>query len=183
MRKLRPFYSETELRRMYEMPYKHTYWPEHIERVDQTTKIAQLLIDTHGLETVADLSCGDGAIVRGLERVSFSHMCDYTHNGDGIEVTIKHLKPVDLFICTETIEHLEAPWTVLEHIAQRTKWLVLSTPLDEDTTENWEHYWSFTRDDVKTMLTQSGFDFALPSILAQPGWAYVYQIWIARASA
>lgn len=172
----------------YSKKYDHTQWDEHRVRVERTTEIAQRLIDEHGLRTVADLSCGDGAIINsltgrnGVEDIELRLRHDIT-DGDAIEVTTMVMGQVDLFICSETIEHLEAPWTVLEQIARKTRWLVLSTPLNEVfPSGNWEHYWSFTDIDIETILTQSGFMTETLTTVSQPGWNYAYQIWTARSA-
>lgn len=182
MRKLRAFYTEEQIAGIYGHTYDHTQWPEHVARVRRTIDVAQKLINEHGLESVTDLSAGDGAIVNGLTGTVW-RTNDISENGDGIEVLVKTAAPVDLWICTETIEHLEAPWTVLEEIARRTRWLVLSTPLDEDPSiGNYEHYWSFTLADVADLLAQSGFVDAQATELDGDGWTYTYQLWIARST-
>ncbi len=166
----------------YSAKYDHTRWDEHRVRVERTTEIAQRLIDDHNLRSAADLSCGDGAIIDSLTDLDL-RICNDITNGDEIEITSMVMREVDLFICSETIEHLEAPWTVLEQIARKTKWLVLSTPLDERfPSENWEHYWSFTHDDIETLLTQSGFVTATLTTVSQPRWNYSYQIWTAKSA-
>lgn len=182
MRKLRRFHTEDELRRIYARPYDHTRWPEHRIRVDRTIEVAQDLIDTHGLRSVGDLSAGDGAVVAGLD-IADKTVRDIVDGGDSIEQLIRmpHIGPFDLFICSETIEHLEAPWTVLEHVAQRTRWLVLSTPLNEPVVvDNYEHYWSFSAADIYAILDQAGYtDMKIERIHGR-GWTYTYQLWTAR---
>ncbi len=77
-----------------------------------------------------------------------------------------------------TIEHLEAPWTVIERIAEKSKWILLSTPLDEDPAiGNYEHYWSFTEQDVTQMLAAAGFGQLRCTHLQNDGWTYTYQVW------
>jgi hypothetical protein len=183
VRKLRRFHSADETRKLYATSYDHTHWAEHIERVIKTRKIAQDLIDTYALRTAADLSAGDRSLASELQGLDMLETSDLS-TGTNIVEGLLTLSPVDLFICTETIEHLEAPWSVIELIAQRTNWLVLSTPLDEPAeTGNWEHYWSFTKQDIENMLAQSGFTDLSVSYLTRPAWTYIYQIWTARTSA
>jgi hypothetical protein len=181
MLKLRRFYTPARLAEIYDHKYDHTTWSEHVARVHHTIDITQQLIDEHHLTSVTDLSCGDGVIVGGLN-IENKTMNDITLLGDGIEVTVKTMKDVDLFICTETIEHLEAPWTVIEEIAQRAKWLVLSCPNDESPDiHNHEHYWSFTAQDVGDMLAEAGFVDLQWETITQPRWTYEYQIWTGRS--
>ena len=174
--KQRRFHAPEALAEIYANPYDPHRWPEHSIRITCTTDIAQRVIDEHGLKTVADLSCGDGSIAKKL-----SVMPSFLSDGQ-IEIDIDLIDPVDLFIFTETMEHLEAPWTILEKIAMKTKWIVLSTPLDEDPAiGNYEHYWSFTETDVHSILLQSGFVDIDVAHLSQDGWTYTYQIWTARS--
>lgn len=176
VRKLRRFWSAEKLRELYGHQYDPHHWPEHSLRIQRTTEIAQRLIDEHGLKTCADLSAGDRSIPSGLRNLTSLNTAD-----GNIEEDVVSLADVDLFICTETIEHLEAPWTVLEEIASRAKWLVLSTPIDEHpAVGNYEHYWSFTVQDIHDMLTQSLFRDLHCEILTRAEWTYTYQIWTAR---
>ena len=168
---------------MYADRYVHSRWREHVVRVRRTVEIAQRLIDVHGLTSVADISAGDRAVITAVRNVSAKFATDIT-DGDDIAVKAGEIDPVDLLICTETIEHLEAPWTVLEKIAIKAKWLVVSTPLDEaPEIDNYEHYWSFTEEDVRDILTQSGFKVESPTIITGDRWTYAYQIWTARSEA
>lgn len=162
---------------MYGHRYDSTRWHEHVERIKRTASIAQELIDRHSLETAADLSCGDSSLLNQLTVMS-------KQGRDGnIDADLDIITCVDLFLCTETIEHLPAPWTTLERIAEKTRWLVLSTPLDEDPAMgNPEHYWSFTAEDVESILYQSGFTDWCLYMLAEPNWAYTYQVWTARST-
>lgn len=181
MRKLRRFYDPAELKRIYAETYDPTRWDEHVRRIDHTQVIASRLVERERLLTGADLSCGDASIIRSLGLIDIVTN-DITSSGLSINEVVRDIAPVDLFICTETIEHLEAPWTVLERIAERTKWLILSTPLDEDAAiGNWEHYWSFELIDVRQMLNDAGFTDLRCTIISELGWTYAYQLWIARS--
>jgi hypothetical protein len=131
---------------------------------------------------VTDLSCGDGAIANGLTGVELV-LGDYSINGS-IEHNVLTTPNTDLWIISETVEHLEAPWTVLENIATRTKWIVLTTPDDEQIEiGNYEHYWSFTQRDINDILAQAGFVDRKCEILTNAGWTYQYQIWTAKSEA
>ena len=185
MRKLRPFYTPDELKAMYGATYDPNRWPEHTLRLERTRQIAQDLIYEHDLRNVADYSCGDGTLIRGLKMFNDAGY-EATDVGKGdppIEEMVLTMPFTDLFICTETIEHLEAPWTVLEWVARRARYIVLSTPLDESPDiGNYEHYWSFTEWDVATILAQSGFSEDQKfEALTKAAWTYTYQIWTARS--
>ena len=181
VRKLRRFHDAATLRAIYDHTYNSGQWPEHVQRVTFTRELIQRLIDEHGLTTMADLSAGDTEVTKSLRGLDSRHYRDYSDNGDDILDLLAALaRPVDLFVCTETIEHLEAPWTVLERIREKTKWLVLSCPNNESNTENWEHYWSFTQNDVRDMLTHAEFTDVNLHLLCGSGWNYDYQIWTAK---
>src|SRR5213076_938668 len=137
--RLRPAYSEAELAELYPVPHDHTRWPDHLLRVAETIKLARELVPEPLV--VADLSCGDAAIARALD-AEITILGDlapgYEITGP-IERTILPVPSADLFICSETVEHLDDPDTVLKHIRKRCRALVLSTPLAEFTPVNPEH--------------------------------------------
>ena len=153
--RLRPALTSEELAKVYPTPHQHEQWAEHRIRVALTCPIAQSVPAT----TAADLSCGDGTILRSLVGVE----CYYGDYSTGwaltglIEDTIWRIPNVDLFICTETLEHLDDPDTTLKAIRAKTHHLVLSTPVDAWGDVNPEHYWAWSRDDVEVMLREAGF--------------------------
>jgi hypothetical protein len=177
--KLRRFYTPEKIAEIYGARYNPHRWPEHTLRIQRTIEIAQGLIDLYGLETCADLSAGDNSIPDGLHGLRSLQTSDGSIEDD-LELVVV---PVDLFICTETIEHLEAPWTVLERIAEVARFVVVSTPLDEaPMIGNYEHYWSFTETDVRDMLLNAGFVDLAVEHLHQAFWTYTYQIWTGRST-
>lgn len=185
MKKLRPFWSADKLRELYAHEHNPDAWPEHGARIARTIEIAQDVINREDVRNIADYSCGSCRIIDGLKmwNAASYDISDVQRGDPSIEERVLTMPYTDLFLCTETIEHLESPWTVLEYIAMRTKWLVLSTPLDEDPNiGNYEHYWSFTQWDIATILDQSGFiDCKFEALGPMPGWTYTYQIWTARS--
>jgi 2-polyprenyl-3-methyl-5-hydroxy-6-metoxy-1,4-benzoquinol methylase len=185
VRKLRRFYTSEQRAELYSKVFDPARWPEHVERIERTIRIIQsYVVDEMDGDSgiVVDLSCGDGSIAHTLRTTSrHVHAVDLTDGPDMLD-TLRawNEEPADLFICTETIEHLEAPWTALELIAQHTRHLVLSTPLDEPDQGNWEHYWSFSLRDVYDLLTQAGFTDLERLVLSGRGWHYNYQVWLGR---
>lgn len=157
-RQLRPFYSAEELARVYSRPYDHTRWEDHRTRIALTTRLARWYADSYRVTSIADLSCGDAAIVRALGAPE--RLC-YTNDlllGRPIEEAVLDLEPaVDLFICTETLEHVERPDWLLEQIRQRARMLILSTPDGETTADNPEHYWGWDVDEIEKMLHNAGW--------------------------
>lgn len=146
---------------------------------------------------IADLSCGDATIARGLGMVH-SSMPGGTSNlilGDfapgypftgPIERTIHEvLMPVDLFILSETLEHLEDPEIVLREIRTRSRMLLLSTPVDADVAmeraTNPEHLWAWSVEDIDEMLVAAGWTVAQHRVLEHPaGGIYSYGLWGCR---
>lgn len=176
--RLRPKYSDEQLKKIYAKPHAHQDWPDHRARVRATIALAQWF---EGVESVADLSAGDAAIINGLD-VRTKYVGDfaphYFYTGS-IEETIDQIPNVDLFILSETIEHLDEPEVMLKRIRDKTRYLVLSTPDGEDNQGNPEHYWGWTADDMRALLVEAGFNPVIYQSLKfdDPGLVYDYQIW------
>lgn len=169
------------------------------------------------IRTAADLSCGDASIVRGLvPSPSKIYLGDLTGHHANAEVWTKHMLDhpetfpldlefvpagplqdtltelpdygVDLFILSETLEHVDDPEGLLRHIAYKAKAIFISTPLQEKPeTGNPEHYWSWGAEDINEMLEGTGWDPVGVQVL-QPlstrhmANAYTYQLWLAVRS-
>jgi hypothetical protein len=129
---------------------------------------------------VADLSCGDAAIALGVtpEPILGDIAPGYRFHGP-IDQTIDSLQPVQLFICCETLEHLDDPDLVLRKIREKTETLVLSTPDGETTDHNPEHYWGWDAQGVEEMVRAAGFEPVVQTSLRIPGLAS-YLIWGCR---
>lgn len=184
IRQLRPFYTAEELPGIYDHVYDHTHWEDHKIRVATTIHIGRWLRDHVHAQSAADLSCGDGAILRGLDIpdslygdfVAAPHvtvvgnLTDTVINGEGLLV--------DLYILSETLEHVEEPLTLLRALRNKAASLVLSTPEGEETDDNPEHYWGWNRHDIRWMLNSAGWEPVVCTILntTVPG-GYTYQIW------
>lgn len=157
-KRLRPEYSEERLRELYRTPHDHRRWPDHRLRVDVTIAVARWMAGA-GVQSAADLSCGNGAILDAVPAAA-KHYGDFApgHQYQGpIEKTVAELPPVDLMVCSETIEHLDDPDAVLSRIRGRARMLVLSTPVDAWDDDNPEHYWAWSRADVEGMLVDAGW--------------------------
>lgn len=192
IRQLRPFYTAEERAEVYARPYDHTRWQDHVIRVQTTIHVARWMRDLVGAKTGADFSAGDGAILRGCSLES-SWYGDLTippereRHGevwiDGADLEDDHLwewqeTSVDLYVCSETIEHVRDPRRLLRNIRQSAKALVLSTPEGEEGDGNPEHYWGWDREDIFDLLHETGWSPQICTILdpVVPG-GYVYQIW------
>lgn len=177
--RLRPAYSDTDLARIYAVPHDHTQWVDHRLRVAMTVLVARSV--DRGATTGADLSCGDGAILRALN-LRERHFGDYApgHRYTGpVEKTLAEIPDVHLFVCTETLEHLDDPDGVLKQVRDKTQRLVLSTPVDAWDDTNLEHYWAWDREAVEAMLTGAGFQVVVYAELdCRPSEGdYAYGIW------
>lgn len=107
--------------------------------------------------------------------------------------TLEYLEPVvrdgplGLFVLSETLEHLPDPDDVLRRLTCVSRYLFLSTPLDEpEGSGNTEHYWGWGQDDIHRMLIDSGwspmeFRKLVPVSTRDYPDAYTYQMWMAVA--
>lgn len=182
-KRLRPAYTEQELRDLYRTPHDHRRWPDHHLRVDVTVKVAQWMAGD-GVGSAADLSCGNGAVLKEVpaRRKFFG---DYAYGPDlefhgPIEKTLTQLpQDVDLFVCSETLEHVDDPDAVLAQIRGRARRMVLSTPVEAWNDVNPEHYWAWSREDVEAMLTTAGWSpYVYTAVDFRPiGLPYCFGIW------
>lgn len=177
IKRLRPAYTEEELNELYAVPHDHSIFPDHVLRVQDTVSLALELIDSTCLYA-ADLSCGDAYILDQLP-IHVKIYGDYAPRYDfvgPIDTTIKQIPSVDLFICCETLEHLDDPMATLKAIREKTRKLIVSTPLGEFDDGNPEHYWGWDKDGMRKLLLKSGFHPVLYRE-TRPPMGYVFQHW------
>lgn len=180
-RRLRERYSDDELMRIYESPHQHSQWADHKLRVSSTIALARWA--SEGATSASDLSAGDATIINALDLPDkyigdFAPGYDYT---GAIEQTIDEIPQVNLFICSETIEHLDDPDMVLRKIRQKSNLLILSTPIDESDADNPEHYWGWGVEDVEQMLRAAKWEpTVLQTITFHKIYHYDYQLWLCR---
>ncbi len=182
--RLRPKWSNDELKRIYAVPHNSSHWRDHHLRVDTTIQTA---IWMGGTRSIADLSCGDAKIARGASELSTRiYLGDYAPGYEfcgPIEETIELIPQVELFILSETIEHLDDPDAVLRQIRAKAEKLVLSTPdgegINYDDPGNEQHYWGWTADDMCEMLTEAGWNPEVHQSINfhNPAYIYNFQIW------
>lgn len=156
--RLRPAYSPEELAEIYPVIRDHHDYVDHQIRVLLTIQTAKAVFGT--VDVAADLAAGDGAILAGVpsrKKIFGDYVAGWEYHGM-IEDTIVQLPAVDLFVCTETIEHLDDPDTVLKAIRERTEALICSTPVDAwNDIVNPDHYWAWDRRAVEDMLNRANF--------------------------
>lgn len=179
-----------ELAELYPEPHDaRRFGYGHGLRVAMTIQLAALR--ALGGRSIADLSCGNGDVVTGVNdlrqregrRPLIAYMGDFAPGWPihgPIEATIDQIPDVDVFVCSETIEHLTDPDAVLRAIRAKAQCLVLSTPIGETTRGNPEHLWGWDQAGVAEMLTDAGFDPAAGQrvdLILPPDQGYHYQVW------
>jgi hypothetical protein len=185
--RLRELLSPRDQRRLYAEPHQHTKWFDHRVRVDVTVAVATRFLGAGGI--IADLSCGDAAIPRRIAELCNTSKITLGDFAPGyeltgpIERTIEQIEPnsVNLWVCSETIEHLDDPDAVLAQIRKRADTMVLSTPDGEtDPSRNPEHLWGWDSEAVEKMLRDTGWKpLVKTSLDLRPaGYEYCYQIWM-----
>lgn len=182
--RLRPAHPPEKLAEIYATPHDHRLFGDHRLRVAATIETARWLIADEDVSSAADLSCGNGVVLRSLEagELHFGDVAPgYRYEGP-IEETVEQIPDVDLFVCAETVEHLDDPDAVLKGIRAKTRLLVLSTPVDAWGDDNPEHYWAWGRGDVEAMLTAAGFQVDVyTAVDFRPlGLPYCFGIWGCR---
>jgi len=155
--RLRPAHSPQALADIYRVPHQHAGWIDHRMRVSFSAMLAKAILKD--VETGADLSCGDGALLGAipLQTRIFGDFAPGWPITGPVEATIEQIPDVDLFVCAETLEHLDDPDLVLKKIRAKTSRLLLSTPIEAWEDSNPEHYWAWDRAEVDGMLAEAGF--------------------------
>lgn len=181
--RLRPAHSPEALAEIYAQPHSHSRWRDHKVRVGVTQQLALgLTLGDDSITTVGDLSCGDAAVVRSLGDVT-THLGDFApgyHYTGPLEQTLDQMPKVDLYVCSETLEHLDDPDLVLGKLREKTRWLLLTTPIDAWNETNVEHYWAWSRSDVESMFDTAGFNPRIfNSLDMRGGWSpYNFGMWV-----
>lgn len=179
IKRLRPKWSDEELAKVYDHQYEHSRWADHVARIKTTIEFANNVPMNKDMLTVADLSAGDGAIANALafpNKILGDYYPGFEYVGK-IEETIEQIPTVDLFVLSETLEHLDNPGAVLKQIRNKTNYLLVSTPQDNWDDDNEEHYWAWDKEGVQELLTEAGFEPI--SFLSEKQW-YTHQYWICK---
>jgi hypothetical protein len=169
----RPAWRPDQLAEIYAGPHDHRVLaPGHDLRMERTIAIARAVY--RAASSVADLSCGVGTVAEALGApvvILGDFAPGYPFHGP-IEETIDEIPHVDVFICTETLEHLDDPDMVLRKIRGKASALVVSLPICEvpEDDANGEHYWAFDREGAEAMYRAAGWEPALyEQVEAAPG--------------
>ena len=199
--------------RTYPEGYRHDRWPDHVERIEASVELLSRW--STRFESAADLSCGDAAILRGLagrsrhlKEVWLGDLLGVrpeaadptgwreTNRAMGVNCLppaplpdslygLPADEPMDLFVLSETLEHVPDPDALLSDIADWAHYLFVSTPVSEPVgSGNTEHYWGWSDNDVHGMLVENGWTalekrlLTPRSTLSYPD-AYTFQLWLA----
>lgn len=157
------------------------YGAGHDLRARTTIALGQWLHAEVGGGRVGDLSAGNGAIAQAIEPNAI--LGDYApgHQLRGrIEDLILEMPTVALYVCTETLEHLDDPDWVLQVVRSKAEGLVASLPECDGTDENGEHVWQFDREGGEAMLEVAGWTPVTHAALDVPDGPYRYHIWGCR---
>ena len=176
--RLRDAYSPQQLADVYSEPHQHAKWQDHRLRVQMTIAFASWFGEVN---SVADLSAGDATIINAIPARE-KYIGDFAPAYDvvgAIDDTIDKIPNVDLFICSETIEHLDNPEATLKKIRAKTKAIIVTTPNGENNDGNPQHYWGWDADGVRELLQGVGFKPVIFNSLkfSDPNLVYDYQFW------
>lgn len=137
------------------------------ERIDATIALGKSLPQDE-VNTVADLSAagtritpeiadhyGANAILGDYGEV-YGYQPQYT---GPFEKTLPAMGYVDLYVLSETLEHLEDPDEALRMIRPYCKYILVTTPIWEEPEQpSHGHLWTWRREDVEEMLEQAHFN-------------------------
>jgi hypothetical protein len=179
----------------YPVGYQHREWPDHVERVRESVEFIWRSMDTETM-SLADLSCGDNAIMTGVIDMVRRYVPGWSPDkttGDvnpdsgamitgALPGTLDLLTvPADLYLCSETLEHLDDPDGFLAKLRPVARSLFVSTPEGETGAENMEHYWGWDSEAVEDMLTSAGWSPISHQIFAPASVDYYrFQMWMCR---
>lgn len=175
----------------YPAGYQHYIWPDHVVRIAESRRFLAPWMTS--VETVADLSCGDGALALGLGAPR-TYLGDLNEVPPGEEPGVVRLAPgalpeslrvlsdmVDLYLCSETLEHVHDPEQLLRQIRRFAKSVFISTPVDEPLDYgNLEHYWSWGVTDIEELLLDTGWNPRDHRVIKPGSGWYTFQFWYAR---
>jgi len=190
--------------------YNHTVWSDHVERIAATVAFAAPWLDYYNITSLADPSAGDGALARALislqPRIHRAYVGDLNPGPelaqgwnsvtsyvwvnleatplipglDALDISRQN-EPVDLLVCSETLEHLDDPDAFLVRARLSARSILITTPENETGTGNEEHYWGWDSEAVSAMLHTAGWN-TVDHLIFQPLTAqtYRFQMWMAH---
>lgn len=176
IKRLRPRYTTEELAKVYSTPHDSSKWEDHNIRVAESIKFINE--QSNDVLIAADLSCGDGRILDGTNaelKLYGDFAPGYQFTGP-LEDTVSQLGYVDLFICSETLEHLDDPGDALMRIRDKSRELFISTPVDKFDDDNPEHYWAWDYAGIESLLIVTGWEIVASKRLNLSHYYYDFQL-------
>jgi len=140
------------------------------EMVHDAVENAEVSIDS-----VVDIGAGDGGLLETLEDLEVewgTQLWGYDLALPSVEYAqkVRHVQVAamnvfseearwgDLCVATEFIEHMVDPHGTVEYIAERSRWIVASSPFTETLDAHYPlHTWAFTLDGYKALLEDAGY--------------------------
>lgn len=166
--RVRPLYSPDDLARLYSQPRQPANsYADHPSLANcPNPEAGDLVTIAMGqscgkISSLADMSCGSGEIPRaiaaysGIEPILGDYGPGWEYQGP-ITETVPQLPVVDLFVLSQTLEHLDDPDGDLRLIREHCRQLLVASPIDEvDPVE--DHYWTWGKEDLEEMMGAAGF--------------------------
>ena len=142
----------------------------HAARTDMVADLVAEIVRDHGVATVTDLGCGDGALLQKIHRRVQVTAWGYDLGVQNLHVATT-LRQVDarranfltdsieygeLIVATEVVEHLVDPRAFVRSLPRRL--LVLSSPWDENDRNHYVHHaWAWDEPGYRTMVEDCGW--------------------------
>lgn len=157
-------YGDDEGLRAY---YQMNDWSGFVqqERDDATIAVGRTF-PADEIHSVGDMSAGGSHITPTIAEYygvtptlgDLGNQYGYGHVGTLAE-TLPRQPVFDLYVCSETLEHLRDPDENLGFIRQRCRYLLLTTPImEKPELVSHGHLWTWEQEDVEEMLTGAGFE-------------------------
>lgn len=113
------------------------------------------------VKSIADMSAGDARVPRslaeysGIEPLLGDYFAGYQFQGT-LQETLPQIGVVELYVCTNTIEHLNDPDADVKLMREHCENMLLSCPIDEYDAGG-QHLWFYSREGVEDMFHEAGF--------------------------
>lgn len=139
-------------------------WPVFVQEERDVATI-ELGCSLKDVTSIADMSAGGARITptiaahHGVEPLlgDLGRIYNYPYQGT-LDQTVPTLPDVDLYVCSETIEHLEDPDSDLALIREKCQRMLLTTPVwEEPPIVAHGHLWTWRQEDVEEMCAAVGF--------------------------